>query len=184
MCRVAVISPHTDDAIFSIGEHLWLLDDVTIITPFAGIPSDPEGKAKHTILRQEHSMACSVIGADMINGDFLDDVYPDRDEQKVISWLESQLKGFDIVYVPLGIHHPDHVFIASAVRQMNLTAEVVIYAEQPYSSMYPDQTEELLNSPAILSSRDAKRLACSMYRSQLQGEIVSHLYKRERMFQE
>lgn len=48
-----VFSPHTDDAIFSIGAHITGLK-ARIVTPFAGIPDDEAGRQKHTTLRAEH----------------------------------------------------------------------------------------------------------------------------------
>lgn len=72
-----VFSPHTDDAIFSLGDYLSNLDgDILIVTPFAAVPEDEAGEQKHTTLHAEHAAACAIIGAQHVNGPFLDDVYP------------------------------------------------------------------------------------------------------------
>src|SRR6478609_7306329 len=71
-----VYSIHTDDAVFSIGARLASMSDVKIVSPMAGVPTDSVGQAKHTTLRGEHEAACAVIGAKVVNGDWLDDVYP------------------------------------------------------------------------------------------------------------
>jgi hypothetical protein len=43
---VVILSPHTDDAIFSLGQHLTTLDSdvpLVIASVFAGIPEDDAG---------------------------------------------------------------------------------------------------------------------------------------------
>jgi hypothetical protein len=78
---VVILSPHTDDAIFSLGQHLTTLDSdvpLVIASVFAGIPEDDAGHKKHKRLRAEHELACEIIGASEWNGDYLDDVYQPR----------------------------------------------------------------------------------------------------------
>lgn len=141
-----VLSPHTDDAIFSIALKLKELDDVTIITPFAGVPEDESGKIKHTILREEHQKACESIGAKFINGDFLDDVYGLPNRKDVAAWLQSLDLTCDELYIPIGIHHPDHLLTSNLMialfNQFHINSKFIFfYEEQPYADNYPELLE-------------------------------------------
>jgi hypothetical protein len=112
-----IFCPHTDDAIFSLGDYIINNNDnkFTIAAAFAGIPTDEIGYKKHTKLRQEHDEACAMINAKTINGDLLDDVYGKQHENDLISWIKSIIVNFDNVYIPLGIYHPDHVFLSDTI---------------------------------------------------------------------
>jgi hypothetical protein len=78
--KTAIVSPHTDDAVFSLGSSLItkpfvVFEDVTIISLFDKIPEDIGGKIKHRTLRSEHADVCKAIGVKELNGEYLDDVY-------------------------------------------------------------------------------------------------------------
>ena len=63
--RVVVYGVHADDAIFSIGAYLAVLDaEIIIVSPMAGGPTDPVGHIKHTTLRREHDVLTVVERAD------------------------------------------------------------------------------------------------------------------------
>ena len=113
-----IFSPHTDDAIFSLGDHIMDNVDFTIASAFAGIPTDTLGYNKHTLLRKEHEGACNLIDARVINGDLLDDVYGKQDENTLTDWIKSVIINFDKVYIPLGIHHPDHIFLSNTLLKL------------------------------------------------------------------
>src|SRR6266568_5039913 len=106
-----VLSPHTDDAVFSIGDHLCGLDAKTVVSPMAAIPADNTGRTKHETLRSEHSTAMGIIDAEFVNGPFLDDVYAPPDRGIFDAWLSSQLRSADMVYIPVGIKHFDHLLV-------------------------------------------------------------------------
>ena len=110
-----IFSPHTDDAIFSLGDHITDSVDFTIASAFAGIPTDTFGYNKHTLLRKEHESACNLIDARVINGDLLDDVYGKQDERLLVEWISNIIVNFDKIYIPLGIHHPDHIFLSDVL---------------------------------------------------------------------
>jgi hypothetical protein len=99
-----IFSPHTDDAIFSLGDYITDNIDFTIASAFAGIPTDTLGYNKHTLLRKEHESACNLINAQIINGDLLDDVYGKQDERLLVDWISKIIINFDKIYIPLGIH--------------------------------------------------------------------------------
>lgn len=141
---VVVISPHTDDAIFSIGACLSCLmvyNKVTIASPMAGIPTDAEGRAKHVRLRQEHEAAVRhLLGPEaiVVNGDFLDDVYEPRPtDEELGHWIAEQTRDANVVYIPLGIHHRDHIQVSDvSIKVLPATKKVFVYAELPYRILH------------------------------------------------
>lgn len=137
-----IFCAHTDDAIFSLGDYIIENNNnnFTIAAAFAGIPKDDVGYKKHTLLRQEHDEACSIINANTINGDLLDDVYGKQNEDDLVNWIKDVIKDFDNVYIPLGIHHPDHILLSETLLNLieSLNKTYFIYAELPYSVAYPE----------------------------------------------
>jgi SAM-dependent methyltransferase len=142
-----IFCAHTDDAIFSLGDYIIDSNDsFTVATAFAGIPTDSAGYKKHTILRQEHEEACSMINAKVINGDLLDDVYGKQNEDDLINWIKSIIVDFDNIYIPLGIHHPDHVLLSDTLFNLmkHFDKKYFVYAELPYKLSYQDLYETRL----------------------------------------
>jgi LmbE family N-acetylglucosaminyl deacetylase len=142
-----IFCPHTDDAIFSLGDHIIDNDhSFTIASAFAGIPKDWVGYRKHIRLRQEHDEACSMINAKAINGDLLDDVYGEQNKNDLIDWIKSIIINFDNVYIPLGIHHPDHILLSDTLFELikDFNKTYFIYAELPYRMLYPKLHKERL----------------------------------------
>lgn len=143
-----IFCPHTDDAIFSLGDYIiGNNSNFTIAAAFAGIPTDDVGYKKHTKLRQEHHEACSMIGAKYINGDLLDDVYGEQDKFALIRWIKENIVKHDVeevsnlnVFIPLGIHHPDHVLLSDCLFKIinHYNCTFFIYAELPYRLSYPE----------------------------------------------
>ena len=43
-----IFSPHTDDAIFSLGDYILHNERITIASAFSGVPTDDAGYKKHT----------------------------------------------------------------------------------------------------------------------------------------
>lgn len=191
MQKTLIVSPHTDDAIFSLGDMIskGMLGEVTILSPFAGIPGDEAGRNKHITLRQEHGQACRVIGAKLINGDFLDDVYPAPDMAALTEWLEINCQGYDQVLIPLGIHHPDHIRIRSLFIT-HFICSFGFYEELPYRMLYPYICNELEEKYAgkrdlVFSSgtTEGKKQAVECYASQIiGGKILEQLYVQERIW--
>lgn len=183
MKRTAILSPHVDDAIFSLGDYMQSLEDVTIVTPFAGIPNDATGMMKHIALRKEHEKACDFLDVDYINGDFFDDVYQPRPEATaLIAWLEIILPKFDSIIAPIGIHHPDHVLLRNVLMEKFRIDK--FYMELPYGVLYPDIAAKLKIlarvslTHTIQKNSHAKLSAVKCYESQLKnnhilGEIMT-----------
>lgn len=183
--KTIIISPHTDDAIFSLGSFIasGRLGETVIVSPFAGIPTDAAGKKKHTTLRAEHLQACKLLGCDVINGDFFDDVYGKQDIQALLVWFTEVIKKvdkFDNLLIPLGIHHPDHILVRDLIIEH--FPYHGYYWELPYRVLYPDLAAEMsvrfARGCEMLTQEDLpkKREATLLYRSQVGAHMHSQLF--------
>lgn len=195
-----VYSPHTDDAIFSVGAYIINIPDVRIVTPFAGIPDDDIGRAKHTRLRAEHAKACGVIDAQPINGDFLDDVYPAPRRGDVRAWMAQYLDS-DTVMIPFGIHHPDHLITTNMLISLLYNNPVVpdrvlFYEDLPYRVDYTElanarftHIENLVGRLRMIEdlpsayAQSLKESAVRCYTSQIGGDVLSRVLVRERVWE-
>lgn len=201
-----IVAPHTDDAIFSLGHTIQLLENVTILSVFSGVPEDEEGYNKHMKLLQEHGIACEILGVRQINSKFLDDVYGKQDENKVVRWIEKQLVfgGYDKVYVPLGIHHPDHILtrqmfqkyfkfdyfyeeLPYRVRYANIRNQLTLHL----SSLYGYKQSRKINANSLKLQRiiSKKEEAVRAYYSQLRTpdsgideQLVNDIMQEERLW--
>lgn len=188
--KVAVISPHLDDAVFSVAEHMLSRPDweFTIITPCARIPPDPAGEAKYLRLLDEHDEVCRAGKWNYVNGPFLDDVYGPDNLDGLVTWLRSVVLGqhFDEMWVPYGTHHPDHVEVMEAAEWLiDEVPRYCIYEELPYRVLYPFEVSRV--DPMVLigydpSMLERKRELCRMYASQIGPEIERCLYVPERLW--
>lgn len=187
--KIAIISAHTDDAIFSLGsaiKYFKKTTEITVISPFAGIPSDPVGFKKHTNLRAEHENACKIMGVSFINGDFFDDVYGPQNREEVKTWLKEQVDGFDNVLVPLGIHHPDHIFIRNiCLTDIEITG---FYEELPYRILYPELRDNMVKlfttyrHMNTYAHTELKEKAVMAYASQVAPHLFPQLFIEERLW--
>jgi LmbE family N-acetylglucosaminyl deacetylase len=184
---IGVVSPHLDDAVFSVAEHMIGHDPVTIICPFGGVPEDEAGRTKYLTLLTEHADVCNAFGWGSSVGPFLDDVYIETRSIRLLDeWLSQTLKGFDEVWFPFGIHHPDHRLVAKACRSFwnGDGIGVCVYEELPYRVLYPDLSPmhtigELLGYTPRL---EQKKAACRTYASQINDDIERCLYVPERLW--
>jgi LmbE family N-acetylglucosaminyl deacetylase len=188
-----VLSPHTDDAVFSIGDHLCSLETKTVVAPMAAIPADAAGKVKHETLHGEHAEAMAIIGVDHVNGPFFDDVYPAPDPGIFAAWLSLQLADADTVYVPVGIRHIDHLIVSNAAIAYLLTNDrpaVRFYAELPYRTRYPglfrDRLDfihllfgELKAVDCVSAGPGVKEAALRAYASQTDEDLIRELLAPE-----
>jgi|688.fasta_scaffold489567_2 hypothetical protein len=188
-----IFSPHTDDAIFSLGDYILNNNNFTIASAFAGIPKDIIGNKKHTILRSEHKNACEFVNANVINGDLLDDVYGKQDKDLLINWINDTIFDYSNVFIPLGIHHPDHIFLSDVLLEIlnKNKHNIFIYAELPYRVLYPElyndrlnnlyKTYNLVNIPIAFNNK--KINAIKLYNSQIQSDIVNNLIVSEQLWE-
>lgn len=188
--RILIVSPHDDDAIWSLGEYIatWVEDghDITILTVFGGMPEDNKGKTKHSLMRWEHKQACAAIGVRQERLDFLDSVYePPPSVVGVVEALKPHLAGFDIVVGPAGIHHPDHLLVRDALEYLRTSGQrLFVYDEIPYYVEYPHLSAWNME-PAGMPRRSnlmIKKLACSFYKSQIDEYVERMLFVPERLW--
>jgi LmbE family N-acetylglucosaminyl deacetylase len=141
---IAVISPHLDDAAFSLTEHIltWVAEgeQVKIVTVFGGIPADEKGLLKHTRMHAEHIRACEALGVQRIHANFFDDVYKPRPSRLDV-WpvIAAMIGNASIIVVPTGIHHPDHHLVERACYHNLGFKGYWHYDELPYYVQHPHQ---------------------------------------------
>jgi len=187
-----IFCPHTDDAIFSLGDYIFDNNSFTIASAFSGVPTDIIGYKKHTLLRKEHQEACELIGAKIINNDLLDDVYGKQDEQLLFAWIKSTINNFNNIYIPLGIHHPDHIFLSDKLFEiMDLyNKKYFIYAELPYRILYPELYQERIDKfkskgkleEVTIKFTKNKINAVEKYKSQIDNNLIEKLIIEEKLW--
>lgn len=191
--QTVIISPHADDAIFSLGSFLLAAKNIVIISPFMGIPTDEIGRKKYTTLGKEHNEVCLALGAYQINGSFLDDVYSDLSFSELESWLQIQIAAFQDhdIYIPLGIHHYDHHVTAGMTLRMITELPInsfYVYEELPYRNLYPEEREEKLQKItekfftkkiSQVKTNSRKESLVRMYKSQVDNKLVGELMTKE-----
>lgn len=192
---VVAFSPHTDDAIFSIGGTLGWMTEVTIVSPMAAVPADEAGRAKHERLRAEHGHACEILDAEHVEGPFLDDVYPPSLRRDVLTWLASFLVPGVTAFVPLGIHHPDHVFVSDLIIALlpdRVCDDVFFYEELPYRVDHPHLVPVRVDHVAangwplqrvsVPSYHPLKAAAVMAYQSQVDDDVLNRVLVDEHVW--
>lgn len=191
---VVVLSPHLDDAIFSLAAAIANATRegarVRVVTVFAGDPEssrpcgDWDTRAGFSTVgeaararRLEDARACRLVGAEPI---WLP--YPDEEqgeppgEKEVRGALSSAVDGADAVLVPgFPLAHHDHEWLATLIRSLELAPKRIIsYLEQPYALFHsvrypptPPDGRRWLTLRSKPSDKLTKLMACRSYRSQL-----------------
>lgn len=196
-----VISPHLDDAVFSLGGWIAGESDVIVATVFAGVPAegvDPitegfaSGAQEVEARRAEDLVACHAVGASAVQGPFLDGPYnghAEIDESDVARWIVSLERVFDVSVLvrPVGVRHPQHVATARAAALSHRPGVTrLVYAELPYSVLWPELVPEVAGLPVDLEQDEAraawKQAACARYVSQYPGTDRDALRSPERLW--
>lgn len=192
--NVVVLSPHLDDAIFSLAAAIANATRdgvrVQVVTVFTGDPEssrpcgDWDTRAGFSTVgeaararRLEDARACRLVGAEPVWLPFPDDEQGEPpDAKEVIGALSSAVDGADTVLVPgFPLAHHDHEWLASLIRSLELEPKrIIFYLEQPYALLrsvrYPPTPTDgrrwlpLRSKP---SDKLTKLRACRSYRSQL-----------------
>lgn len=204
--RTLGISPHLDDFALSCGQYLdgtRQYGETVVYTVLAGVP--PEGTATGYDLstgwesstaailgrKEEDLAALQSLGARPTWGDLLDSQYGATVEMRDVAdrvWAAIDTFQPDLLIVPVGIRHPDHVAVADGcaivVRDIVLAHEprarvehVLLYEEQPYRVMYPEvafgrarwwnMIGDFDQEAQPAGSMDAKQEAVRSYASQM-----------------
>ena len=152
--RIAVLSAHLDDAVFSLGATIARAvrsgAEVRIVTVFANNPKSdqPASAWDHACgfgstseaaraRREEDARACSLVGATPVWFPFRDEDHGRGDEDdEVWAAVAAQAGWADMVLVPgFPLFHPDHVWLTRTVVVRGLgPARLGFYVEQPYAS--------------------------------------------------
>src|SRR5580765_4845096 len=144
MARVAVVSTHLDDAVFSC----WrvIADprlDVLVVTVFTDARPevqsawdallDPEidSTARAAERRAEDTAALARAGRTPLHLPFYDGQFGPTDPDRIVEALEPTLDGVEVVYAPLAIANDEHVVIREAVRRVR--ARPSFYVDYPYA---------------------------------------------------
>ncbi len=151
--RVAVVSPHLDDGVLSLGAtlaaHVRGGGTATVVTPFAGDPSSrvlagewdasagfaTQGSASRG-RRDEDEAACRRVGAAPVHLAGADEQYPHSlDDDALWAGLHRALDGCDEVLLPgFPLHNADHLAATLLVlRRCDPGLPVRLYLEEPYA---------------------------------------------------
>jgi LmbE family N-acetylglucosaminyl deacetylase len=185
---VAVISPHLDDAVLSVGAAIAAAGRtgarVVVLSVLAGDPEStaPAGfwdarvgfrtagdaAAKRRI---EDDRACRMLGARCVWLSYNDEQYgrPESDDE-IFAAIVDALGPAETVLVPgRPLVHRDHVWLHDLIARRELAGRTVVhYLEQPYAVQHaPMREDDLELLYARLPDRLAKIRAWRAYTSQL-----------------
>ena len=155
---LTVLSPHFDDAVLSCSQVLFAHPGSTVITVFAGRPSDGRwgswdkkcfrpGQDPISVLQKEDREALAALTALPVNLPFLDAEYGTAYLiEEITQVLASRLDALapESVLVPLGILHVDHVATnKAAIGLIRDRPHIrwIIYEELPYRFEYLEHRE-------------------------------------------
>jgi LmbE family N-acetylglucosaminyl deacetylase len=151
--RIAILSPHLDDAVFSLGGLIAGAArsgaEVRAVTVFGNdpdseAPAGPWDRACGFVTvgegakarRLEDERACGLVGATPVWLAFADEEYGGpRDEAEIWAALADVVAWADAVFVPgFPLYHPDHAWLTEIVCRKATAARVGLYVEQPYAA--------------------------------------------------
>lgn len=150
-----VLSPHFDDAVFSLGGLLATLPGpVAVVTVHGGAPA-PEAPVSwwdgvcgfssaqeaHRARVAEDAAACAGLGVAQVVLDHPDGPYSDGAELTGLDAFLKELHARTRVWVPLGSNQPDHEKVR--LRAMSVLAGLGaplpwVYADLPYTGHLPE----------------------------------------------
>jgi LmbE family N-acetylglucosaminyl deacetylase len=183
---VVVVSPHLDDAAFSLGAAISHAGrsgvQVTVLTVLAGNPESAApagdwdsrtgfGTAGETAAarRAEDADACARLGARPVWLPFSDDQYERGGTDDEIRTAVIDAAGSSLVLLPgFPLEHPDHRWLHELLEPAIPAERRGLYAEQPYAAQRgqpPGSGWRPLR--AGLGDRRRKLAACRAYASQL-----------------
>ena len=180
-----------------MAEHMltWRDDghDLTVLTVFGAVTNGKEER-----LAEEHREVLFLFGEGISSWEmgFRDDAHEDRedDPREVVEALRLRIQQMepDVVVLPVGIHHPDHVVVAQCFpmwRDPTLEPKVWRYEELPYYVLYPDQclfTEDTAKAgwqlQGFVPHFTFKKALCRMYHSQWAPHLGRTVFAPERIW--
>lgn len=149
MNRVAVVSPHLDDAVLSAWLVLTGNRRTRVISCFAGVPQPSvqgswdqrtglSSAAAVAVRRAEDVSALALAQSEAVHLDLLDEQYRggrDAPRAELARLLREHLVGADEVWLPAGLGgHADHIAARDAALSATTAAQRVrVYADLPYA---------------------------------------------------
>jgi LmbE family N-acetylglucosaminyl deacetylase len=188
--RIAVVSTHPDDAVFSVGATMSAAArsgaEISVITMLAGDPGSrapagpwdvragfrTAGEAARE-RRLEDGRACEIIGARSVCLPFGDDQYErGGTDDEIFAALVAAIGEAETVLIPgRPLTHVDHAWLRDLIAQRSFPphTRVLRYLEQPYAVTAPGtvETDDLQRLYGRLSDRLTKIRAIRAYPSQL-----------------
>lgn len=183
-----MLSPHLDDAVFSLGAAIAAAGKrwpVTVVTVLAGDPESElpagawdaragfrtAGEAARA-RRREDELACADLGARAVWLPYSDDQYGHgANDDEVWAAVEEAVAGAETVLVPgFPLDHQDHTWLRDLVASHGLPGRRVgHYVEQPYAAAWTADRPDgaWLPLAAGLPHRLSKLRALRRYASQL-----------------
>jgi LmbE family N-acetylglucosaminyl deacetylase len=181
---VAILSPHLDDAVYSLGaaisESVRAGARISIITVFAGDPDSRRqagpwdrrfgfrlaGEAAQA-RREEDRRACALLGASPVWLPFDDEHGEPTPPDELWSSIQDAVGQVDAVLLPgFPLTHQDHLRLAEVVLARRFGAmRVGLYVEQPYAAVLgapltiPSTLARLFDSEAEWRPLDARPAA-------------------------
>lgn len=172
LTRVAVVSPHFDDAVMGTGDFLGRHPGSVVITVFGGRPPaypDPpsdwdasggfrSGDDVVAVRREEDRRALEVYGAEPHWLEFPDHQYlapADRPSPAAIAPVLADAVrqgGFSSVMIPMGLANPDH----DVAHQSGLLAREALSGELPDLGWFCYQDAGYSGIPGLLAWRVSK----------------------------
>lgn len=190
--KFLVVSPHFDDAVFSIAEHMitWIEDghEVQVLVVFG---ATPEGALKEQTIFTEHREAMGRLGVEWHHLFLTDDAHNQGEDvvdraRRIHDDVKTviDLVTAEVLVWPAGIHHPDHVAVAT-LRPVLPSQRVMVYDELPYFVMYPESVIKPLSRvrEGSRSHMEAKGRLVKCYRSQIGETEVRCLMAPERVWE-
>jgi LmbE family N-acetylglucosaminyl deacetylase len=193
--RLAVISPHLDDAVFGAGELIAAHPGAVVITAFAGVPPEDAltgwdrdcgfSGSRQAIFarRREDADALELLGAEPRWLPFCDAQYGASPEQSALrASLAREVERHepDLVAFPLGLFHSDHQLVSRAALELLDSKRIWLAYEDALYRRIPGAVEERLaeltrsglkaGEMALSAKSPAlKQRAVRCYASQLRG---------------
>jgi LmbE family N-acetylglucosaminyl deacetylase len=165
--RVAVLSPHLDDGVYSLGaaisESVRSGAAITVITVFAGDPNSSRpaspwdrrfgfklAREAARARREEDRRACALLGAAPVWLPFDDQHGRQVEDDELWKSIQHAVSPADTVLVPgFPLDHEDHLRLARLTLARRFgTKRVGLYVEQPYGAV----RGELPRVPPALAS--------------------------------
>ncbi|MDX6414072.1 MAG: hypothetical protein QOH23_1482 [Gaiellaceae bacterium] len=192
--RVAIVSPHLDDAVLSLGASIARSNRVgatiTIVSVLAGQASatDPPGKWDEragfrsageaaAARAREDDDACRIVGAKPVRLPFWDRQYARGSTPEVIFQAVVEASGdADAVLLPgYPLTNEDHLWLTTLLLEKELAnPRVGLYTEQPYAALTQKAPRTLVgpDRPWVGLAADpddqlVKLRACRAYASQI-----------------